>query len=257
MAKGSNGRLYLYFSSLVSPLPAPEGGCLTPPGGKRGRERAKEAESWLQVGRASSGRGGDTVSHSCFHAFVRTSLTTTTLLGSLSPLISLARASSFRFWLAAWDSFTWAVNFRRQTSSFFLLRSLCPSKQSSWSKSSPHCLSHYLRLIFRGCKLLPLPESLPCVQATFANAGPLDFSGMSQTMVHGVPQIAGITPQALSPSHQTQGERRALFVLPLAAAQEGCLGHLTTPSTESLLLHLPPQPFYTFKVSENLREHSF
>ena len=245
------------ISSLVSPLPAPEGGYLPPPGGKWGRERAKEAESWLQVGRTSSGRGGDTVSHPCFPAFVRTTFTTTTLLGSLSPLISLARASSFCFWLVAWDSFAWVVDFRRQTSGFFLLRSLCPSKQSSWSKSSPHCLSHYLRLVFRGCKLLPLPESLPCVQATFANAGPLDFSGMSQTMVHGVPQIAGITPQALSSSHQTQGERRALFAFPLAAAQEGRLGHLTTPSTETLLQQLPPQPLHTFKVSERLREHCF
>ena len=163
------------ISSLVSPLAVPEGGCLPPPGGKWGRERAKEAESWLQMGRASSGRGGDTVSHPCFPEFVRNTLTTTIPLGSLWPLISLARASSFCFWLVAWDSFAWAVDFRRQTPGFFLLRSLCPSKQSSWSKSSPHCLSHYLRLVFRGCKLLPLPESLPCVQATFCQRWPFRF----------------------------------------------------------------------------------
>lgn len=104
-------------------------------------------------------------------------------------------------------------------------------------------LSHYLRLVFRGCKLLPLPESLPSVQATFAKAGPLDFSGMSQTMVHGVPQIAGITPQALSPSHQAPGERRAFFTLPLAAAQEGRLGHLQLLPQKSFFSSFHLNPF--------------
>ena len=104
-------------------------------------------------------------------------------------------------------------------------------------------LSHYLRLVFRGCKLFPLPESLPSVQATFANAGPLDFSGMSQTTVHGVPQIAGIAPRAFSPFHQSLGERRAFFALPLAAAQEGRLGHLQLLPQKSVFSSFHLNPF--------------
>lgn len=78
-----------------------------------------------------------------FYGFVRTVLTTSTLLGNLSPPISLAQASSFASDWLPWLFPTGGLGHLNETSGFFLLRSLCLSKPSSWvgSKSNPHCLT--------------------------------------------------------------------------------------------------------------------
>ena len=195
------------------------------------------------MGRASSGRGGDTLSHQCFHAFVRTTLTTSTLLG-LSPLTThfLGMGKFILLLTGCLRFFCLGCGLPETNLRLLSAEVSLPFQAVLLIKVKP-TLSHYLRLVFRGCKLFPLPESLPSVQATFANAGPLDFSGMSQTTVHGVPQIAGIAPQAFSPFHQSLGERRAFFALPLAAAQEGRLGHLQLLPQKSVFSSFHLNPF--------------
>lgn len=130
--------------------------CPTPPGLKWGREKAEEAErSWgALAGMASSGHGR------CFHL-------TLSLMGTFMDL-SEPPSPPPPCWGISHHPFPWhrqihfdssprALGTRGQTSGFFLLRSLCLSKQFSWvgSKSSPHCLSYSCTLVFRGSKLLP------------------------------------------------------------------------------------------------------